>query len=50
MNEFFLIKLLFGEQKLAFRKFRKEQDIISQMCIGHTRLTHFFIPGGVLVV
>ena len=27
----------------AFRSSRREQDVISRLCIGHTRLTHAFI-------
>ena len=41
-KKFFQIQLTLGEWRPAFRKSKREQ-VISWLCIGHTRLTHSFI-------
>ena len=42
-NKLFQIQPTLGEWRPASRKSRREQDVISQLRIGHTRLTHSFI-------
>ena len=42
-NKHFQIQPTLGEWRPAFRKSRREQVFISQLRIGHTRLTHSFI-------
>ena len=42
-NKLFQIQPTLGEWRPAFRASRREQVVISQLCIGHTRLTHAFI-------
>ena len=42
-NKLFQIQPTLREWRPAFRKWRREQLIISRLCIGHTRLTHAFI-------
>ena len=42
-NKLFQIQPTLGEGRPAFRASRREQVIISRLCIGHTRLTHTFI-------
>ena len=42
-NKFFQIQSTLGEWRLASRKSRREQVVISRLKIGHTRLTHSFI-------
>ena len=42
-NKLFQIQPTLEEWRPAFRASRREQVIISQLCIGHTRLTHAFI-------
>ena len=42
-NKLFKIQPTLGKWRPAFRKSRREQDIISRLRIGHTRLTHSFI-------
>ena len=39
-NKHFQIQPTLGEWRPAFRKSRREQVVISRLCIGHTRLTH----------
>ena len=41
-NKLFQIQPTLGEWRPAFRKSRREQVVISQLWIGHTRLTHSF--------
>ena len=42
-NKLFQIHPTLGEWRLALRKSRREQVVISRLRIGHTRLTHSFI-------
>ena len=42
-NKLFQIQPTLGEWRPAFRTSRREQVIISRLCIGHTRLIHAFI-------
>ena len=42
-NKLFQIQPTLGEWRRALRKSRREQIIISQLCIGHIKLTHSFI-------
>ena len=42
-NKLFQIQPTLGEWRSAFRNSRREQVIISQLHIGHTRLIHSFI-------
>ena len=42
-NKLFQIQPTLGEWRLASRKSRREQVVISRLRIGHTRLTHSFI-------
>ena len=42
-NKLFQIQPTLREWRPTFRKSRREQVIISQLCIGHTRLTYSFI-------
>ena len=42
-NKLFQIQPTLGEWRPAFRKSRREQVVISWLCIGHTRLTRTFI-------
>ena len=42
-NKLFQIQPTLGEWRPAFRKSRREQVVISQLCMGHTKLTHSFI-------
>ena len=42
-NKLFLIKPTLGGWRPTLRKSRKEQVIVSRLCIGHTKLTHSYI-------
>ena len=42
-NKLFQIQPTLGEWRPAFRKSKREQVVISRLCIGYTRLTHAFL-------